>query len=60
MKNKYQVRLIKWDRISQLEYQINETIKEMEEQGYNLKDIKQFNYDKYIGYTFVVIFYKLK
>ena len=59
MQNKYQVKLLKWTELQTLQENINKTIEEMEEKWYNLKDIKQFNYDRYIGYTFIIIFYKL-
>jgi len=59
MKNIYKVKLVKWSELKDLEENINKIIEEMQEENFNLKDIKDFNHTKYNWYTFILIFYKL-
>lgn len=59
MKSEYKVKLIKWSEIQELEKRINSEIEKFRKEGFNFKDIKQLNYDRYAGYLFILVFYKL-
>ena len=58
MKSEYKVKLIKWSEIQELEKRINSEIEKFRQDGFNFKDIKQLNYDRYAGYLFILVFYK--
>jgi len=59
MKSEYKVKLIKWSEITEIEKRINSEIEKFRKEGFNFKDIKQLNYDRYAGYLFILVFYKL-
>ena len=59
MKTKHKIKLLKWDSIIKLEDLINSTIENNEKEWWTFKIIKDVHYDKYEGYLFILVFYKL-